>query len=94
MGVADSMKIGRFAWSSTVPHSNAVIESVTPLPQCLEDQERIFHEHFAKEVSALLRQFIERFPYRHVIQWSLFVGNQCQHDLDIEIDPPGIINRN
>jgi hypothetical protein len=81
-------KIRRFVWSSRDKRTNTVVESTEPLPRPVEDEERLFHEYFAKEVSALLQRVVGRFPYRHLIQWSMYVGNQCQHDLDIEVKPP------
>ena len=81
-------KIGRFTWSSRDEQTNKVVGSTETLPQHVEYEERVFHEYFSKEVSALLRRFSDRFPYRHLIQWSMQVGSQSQHDLDIEIKPP------
>lgn len=33
----------------------------------------------------MIRKLSVRFPYRHVIQWSMHVNDQRQHDLNIEV---------
>ena len=87
-----NVKVVRFACSSKGNENVAVIESSRPMSRELEAEELAFQEYFSKEVSTLLRKFSERFPYRHLIKWSMKVGDQCQHDLDIEVKPPKSTN--
>ena len=87
-----NVKVVRFACSSKDKQNVAVIESSGPMSSELEAEELAFQEYFSNEVSALLRKFSERFPYRHSIKWSMKVGDQCQHDLDIEVKPPESTN--
>ncbi|CAF1056566.1 unnamed protein product [Didymodactylos carnosus] len=84
----------RCTWSSCDTQSLIKKESDQPLPSDVEEEERTFHVYFAKEVSAVLRKLSARFPYRHVIQWSMHVGDQHQHDLNIEVRASSSIDKN
>lgn len=61
------------------------MESNQRLSRDADEENRAFHAYFAKEVSAMIRKLSVRFPYRHVIQWSMHVNDQRQHDLNIEV---------
>ena len=74
--------------STRVTESLIQVQSDQPLPSDFEEEERAFHADFSKAVSALLQNFIVQFPYRHIIQWSMHVGDRCEHDLYIDVRPP------
>ena len=70
------------------------VESDEPLTGEIDDDKRAFHAYFARHVSAMAQKISERFPYRHVIHWSMHINDRCQHDLDIEVRAPHPTHRN
>lgn len=77
-----------------VTESLIEVRSNQPVSNNFEEEERAFHAYFSKAVSALLQNFIVQFPYRHVIQWSMQVGDRCEHDLYIDVRPPVPMDEN
>ena len=75
----------RRIWSFRETQSSVEVESNRPLSPDTHEENRAFHAHFTKEVSALIRKMTVRFPYRHVIQWSMHVNDQREHNLNIEV---------
>ena len=65
-----------------------------PLTQEFDEDERGFHEQFARGASALIQEVHAQFPFCHVIQWSMQVGDRCQHDLNIELKSSASMHRN
>ena len=82
-----AVEVVRFACSSRINQSIAMDDQSQVVPNYVIEEERAYHDYFAKEVSILLRRFIERFPHHHSIQWTMKIGTQRQHDLNIEVKP-------
>ena len=80
--------------STRVTESLIEVRSDQPLPSDFEEEERAFHADFSKAVTALLQNFIVQFPYRHVIHWSMQVGDRCEHTLYIDVRPPVPLHEN
>ena len=72
-------------WSLRTTQNSIHVESDEPLPREIEEEERTFHAYFARHVSAMIKTLSQRFPYHHVIHWSMHINDRCQHDLDIEV---------
>ena len=77
-----------YIWSSVADETNATVESTVPLTERQEHNEHAFQAYFMYQVESMLRDFSKRFPFHHVIQWIMDVDGQCQHILDIDMEPP------
>ena len=84
----------RYSFTARPLQSEIEVQCDEHLSNEFEADERAFHAEFAQSVSAFLQDIIVRFPYRHVINWSMQVGDRCQHDLNIEIKPPQPMQHN
>lgn len=78
----------QYIWSSVAEETNATVESTMPLTKRQEHNEHAFQAYFMYQVECMLRDFSKRFPFRHIIQWTMDVDGQCQHILDIDMQPP------
>ena len=86
--------MNRWTWSIRNTGKSIHVESDEPLTGEIDDDKRAFHAYFARHVSAMAQKISERFPYRHVIHWSMHINDRCQHDLDIEVRAPHPTHRN
>ena len=78
----------QWTWSVRITTNSIHIESDEPLPGEIEEEKRAFHAYFARHVSTMIQKLSERFPYRHVIHWSMHITDQCQPDLNIKVRAP------
>ncbi|CAF1042649.1 unnamed protein product [Didymodactylos carnosus] len=81
-------KSDEYIWSSIDEETNTTVESTVSLPKHVEDDQRVFHAQFSQEAAIMLGNLRARFPFRHVIHWTLYISDQCQHVLDIDVKPP------
>ena len=87
-----NVRTNRWTWSLRTTPNSIHVESDGPLPSEMEEEERVFHAHFARHVSAMVRKLSERFPYRHLTHWSMHNNDRSQHALEIEVKAPSTTN--